>query len=56
MTWRERLREAVEGAGRKHPTIAWEAGIDPATLSRISTVATSTLSLKPSYASRTRPA
>ena len=35
MTWHARLREAVNATGQKHSTIAWEAAIDPATLSRI---------------------
>lgn len=33
--WRERLRAAVDRSGKKHSVIAMEAGINPATLSRI---------------------
>lgn len=33
--WRARLRAAVDRSGRKHAAIAWDAGIDPTTLSRI---------------------
>lgn len=33
--WRERLREAIDRTGRKHSTIAWDAGVDPCTLSNI---------------------
>lgn len=33
--WRERLRAAVERSGKKHSVISTEAGVDPATLSRI---------------------
>lgn len=33
--WRERLRAAVERSGKKHSVISMEAGVDPATLSRI---------------------
>jgi transcriptional regulator with XRE-family HTH domain len=35
--WRARLRQSVEQSGRKHSFIAEEAGISPATLSRILT-------------------
>ena len=35
VNWRERLRAAVEKSGKKHSAIAVEAGVDPATLSRI---------------------
>lgn len=35
--WRARLREAVRHSGRKHSVIARNAGIAPATLSRILT-------------------
>ena len=35
--WRARLRLAVELSGKKHSAIAWEAGITPATLSRVLT-------------------
>jgi transcriptional regulator with XRE-family HTH domain len=35
MTWRERLSAAIERSGKKHSTIAWEAGIAPETLSRV---------------------
>jgi transcriptional regulator with XRE-family HTH domain len=33
--WRDRLRRTIEQSGRRHGEIAREAGIDPATLSRI---------------------
>ena len=33
--WRDRLRAAVKRSGKKHSVIAMEAGIDPATLSRV---------------------
>ena len=33
--WLERLREAIDRTGKKHSTIAWDAGIDPTTLSNI---------------------
>lgn len=33
--WRDRLRAAVERSGKKHSVISMEAGVDPATLSRI---------------------
>lgn len=33
--WRERLRAAVKRSGKKHSLIAMEAGVDPATLSRV---------------------
>jgi|ERR1051325_3733746 transcriptional regulator with XRE-family HTH domain len=35
--WRERLREAIVRSGKKQSAVAWEAGIDPCTLSRILT-------------------
>jgi SOS-response transcriptional repressor LexA len=38
-TWRDRLRAAIERTGRKHSAIARDAGIAPATLSRILTSA-----------------
>jgi transcriptional regulator with XRE-family HTH domain len=34
-TWRDRLREAVRRSGKKHSTIARDAGIAPETLSRV---------------------
>jgi len=34
-SWRERLREAIDVSDRKHNAIAREAGITPATLSKI---------------------
>lgn len=37
MGWRERLRDAVQRSGKKHSTVAWDAGITRATLSRILT-------------------
>jgi len=37
MNWRERLREAIYRSGKKHSTIAEDAGVTPATLSRILT-------------------
>jgi transcriptional regulator with XRE-family HTH domain len=37
VTWQERLREAVDRTGKKHSFVAEEAGIAPATLSRILT-------------------
>ncbi len=37
MTWRDRLRLAVQRSGRKHSVIAAEAEIAPETLSRILT-------------------
>ena len=33
--WRGRLREAVYDSGLKHTVIAFDAAVDPATLSRI---------------------
>lgn len=35
--WRARLKLAVQVSGRKHAAIAWDAGITPATLSRVIT-------------------
>lgn len=35
--WRTRLRLAVARSGKKHSVIAFEAGMDPATLSRVLT-------------------
>lgn len=35
--WRHRLREAINRTGKKHSSIAAEAGITPETLSRILT-------------------
>lgn len=35
MTWRERLRQAIEASGRKQSVIAAGAGVAPETLSRI---------------------
>lgn len=35
VTWRERLRVAVERSGQKHSVIALDAGVTPETLSRI---------------------
>jgi len=35
VTWRERLRQAIEASGRKQSVIAAEAGVAPETLSRI---------------------
>lgn len=35
MSWRERLRAAVESSSRRHGLIAGEAGISPETLSRV---------------------
>jgi transcriptional regulator with XRE-family HTH domain len=35
--WRERLRLAIELSGKKHSTVAWEAGVARATLSRVLT-------------------
>ena len=35
VTWRERLREAVERSGQKHSLIALDAGVTPETVSRI---------------------
>jgi len=35
--WRERLRDAVNRSGKKHSVIAEDAGITPATLSRVLT-------------------
>ena len=37
MGWRERLGDAVQRSGKKHSTVAWDAGITPATLSRVLT-------------------
>jgi len=37
--WRDRLRMAIEKSGMKHSAIAAEAGITPATLSRVLTAA-----------------
>ena len=37
MNWRGRLREAVKRSGKKQLAIAWDAGITPATLSRVLT-------------------
>ncbi len=37
MNWRERLREAIYRSGKKHSMIAEDAGITPATLSRVLT-------------------
>ncbi len=39
VNWRERLRAAIDRTGKKHSAIAREAGIAPATLSRILTSA-----------------
>ena len=39
VNWRERLRAAIDKTGKKHSAIAREAGIAPATLSRILTAA-----------------
>jgi len=39
LSWRDRLRTAVEKSGKKHSAIAREAGVTPATLSRILTTA-----------------
>lgn len=33
--WRERLRQAIDQSGKKHSTIAWDAGVAPETLSRL---------------------
>ena len=33
--WRTRLRDAVNRSGRKHSAIAFDAGVDRATMSRI---------------------
>jgi transcriptional regulator with XRE-family HTH domain len=33
--WRNRLRRAIEASGKKHAAVAWDAGVDPTTLSRI---------------------
>jgi transcriptional regulator with XRE-family HTH domain len=35
--WRARLRLAIELSGKKHSTVAWEAGVTRATLSRVLT-------------------
>jgi transcriptional regulator with XRE-family HTH domain len=35
--WRTRLREAINRTGKKYCAVAWEAGIDPTTLSRLLT-------------------
>lgn len=35
VSWRERLRAAIDASGRKHSAIAMDAGIAPVTLSRI---------------------
>lgn len=35
MTWRDRLREAVQESGMKHSIIAMDAGIAKETLSRV---------------------
>ncbi len=37
VNWRDRLRAAIERSGKKHSAVAREAGIAPATLSRILT-------------------
>jgi len=37
MNWRERLRDAVNRSGKKHSILAEDAGITPATLSRVLT-------------------
>jgi transcriptional regulator with XRE-family HTH domain len=37
LSWRDRLRKAIEKSGKKHSAVAKEAGIRPATLSRILT-------------------
>jgi SOS-response transcriptional repressor LexA len=37
--WRDRLRMAIEKSGKKHSAVAAEAGITPATLSRVLTAA-----------------
>lgn len=50
--WRERLREAVENSPKKHSVIAREAGLAPATLSRL----LSGEHLRPSFASVIRVA
>jgi SOS-response transcriptional repressor LexA len=39
LSWRDRLRMAIEKSGKKHSAIALEAGITPATLSRVLTAA-----------------
>ncbi|HYO75093.1 MAG TPA: S24 family peptidase [Thermoanaerobaculia bacterium] len=39
VNWRERLRAAIDRSGKKHSVIAREAGLAPATLSRILTAA-----------------
>jgi SOS-response transcriptional repressor LexA len=39
VNWRERLRDAIDRSGKKHSVIAREAGLAPATLSRILTAA-----------------
>jgi SOS-response transcriptional repressor LexA len=39
LAWRDRLRMAIEKSGKKHSAIAAEAGITPATLSRVLTAA-----------------
>ena len=39
VNWRERLRAAIDRSGKKHSAIARDAGIAPATLSRILTSA-----------------
>jgi phage repressor protein C with HTH and peptisase S24 domain len=39
VNWRQRLRAAIERSGKKHSAIAREAGVAPATLSRILTAA-----------------
>jgi transcriptional regulator with XRE-family HTH domain len=37
MNWRARLHEAINQSGKKHSIIAEDAGITPATLSRVLT-------------------
>ena len=39
LTWRDRLRMAIEKSGKKHSVVAEEAGITRATLSRVLTAA-----------------
>jgi phage repressor protein C with HTH and peptisase S24 domain len=39
LSWRDRLRIAIDKSGKKHSAIAADAGITPATLSRILTAA-----------------
>ena len=47
--WRKRLREAIDRTGKKYSAIAWEAGIDPTTLSRLLTGGAHKPMCKPSF-------